>query len=547
MNTLNTLNTLQITKNDGLKGVHDTLTDRKDMVEMAQYIEYLRKSQMDRDFEELSVEETLKRHRKKLEEFTCNHKINVTVILEEVVTGESLSGRPQMMKALELINTGEFDGIVCMDIDRLSRGSGMDSSYIMQVLQVNNCKIITPDKTYDLQNESDEQFADMKFMFSRYELRTITKRLVNGRNTSAAEGKYVGSKPPYGYEIVKLKGEKGNTLKIVPEEARIIQMIFDLYTNERMGYNNIAHSLNLLHLKTQTGRMWSQTSVLNVLLNEVYMGKIRWKFNTLEKRMIDGKLTKKRTLNKTYEVHEGLHEAIISEEQWELAKQIRCAKCHPSNKIGAEIVNPFAGIIKCEKCGSPLTWKSPKKNNTRSRYICKQAGKMCECKGHVTEDVERVIVIEMKKWLHGYLIELNAEETVPDNSLETALDLLQKELEDLYEQQNSICELLEKKVYTVQMFTKRNTALQSDIDRIESDIEDLKEQIFNRKKEKVVQNSIIPATQHLFDNYEMLNGREKNDLWKEILERITFYKEEKGGEFRITIYPKLQQSSPTTQ
>ena len=48
----------------------------------------------------------------------------------------------------------------------------------MQVLQTNSCKIITPSKTYDLQNESDEQFTDMKFMFSRYELKTITKRLV---------------------------------------------------------------------------------------------------------------------------------------------------------------------------------------------------------------------------------------------------------------------------------------------------------------------------------------------------------------------------------
>jgi DNA invertase Pin-like site-specific DNA recombinase len=511
---------------------------------MGQYIEYLRKSQMDRDFEELSVEETLKRHEQRLDEFTRQNKINVTVVLKEVVSGESLSSRPQMMKALELINTGEFDGIVCMDIDRLSRGNGMDSSYIMSVLQTNRCKIITPDKTYDLQNESDEQFADMKFMFSRYEFRTISKRLMNGRNTSASEGKYVGSVRPYGYEVVKLKGEKGNTLKIVPEEAKIVQMIFDLYTNERMGYNSIAHALNVIHLRTHTGRIWSQTSVLNVLLNETYMGKIRWKFNTVEKRLVDGKLTKKRSVNKDYEVHDGLHEAIISEEQWNLAKEIRTSRHNPSKKIGTEIVNPFAGIIKCEKCSSPLTWKTPRKGYTKTRYICKQSGKMCDCKGHVTEDVENIVVNEMKKWLNGYLIELNTDDTIQDNSLEVALDLLQKELEDLHEQQNNICELLETKVYTVQMFTKRNSALQTDIDRIESSIKDLKDQIFNQQKDKIVQNNIVPATQYLLDNYDMLTAKEKNDLWKEVLERITYYKAEKKGELYITIYPKLQQNSP---
>lgn len=50
----------------------------------------------------------------------------------------------------------------CIDIERLSRGSSLESGYIMQVLQTNNCKIITPSKIYDLQNESDEQFTDMK-------------------------------------------------------------------------------------------------------------------------------------------------------------------------------------------------------------------------------------------------------------------------------------------------------------------------------------------------------------------------------------------------
>ena len=51
---------------------------------MAKYLEYLRKSQMDRDFENLSVEETLNRHRAILAEFVKSKKLNVEVVLEEV-------------------------------------------------------------------------------------------------------------------------------------------------------------------------------------------------------------------------------------------------------------------------------------------------------------------------------------------------------------------------------------------------------------------------------------------------------------------------------
>ena len=97
--------------------------DRKGSAKMAQYIEYLRKSQLDRDYEELTVEETLNRHRAILGDFIRSNKLNVTVVLEEVVSGESLPSRPKMLELLELVNTGEYDGVVCMDIDRLSRGS----------------------------------------------------------------------------------------------------------------------------------------------------------------------------------------------------------------------------------------------------------------------------------------------------------------------------------------------------------------------------------------------------------------------------------------
>ena len=105
---------------------------------------YLRKSRMDTDFEEVSVTETLSRHRTILENLCKNMKLNVVEVLEEVVSGESLYTRPQMMRLLDMINTGMYAGVVCMDIERLSRGSSMESGQIMQILQVNGCKIITP-------------------------------------------------------------------------------------------------------------------------------------------------------------------------------------------------------------------------------------------------------------------------------------------------------------------------------------------------------------------------------------------------------------------
>lgn len=70
---------------------------------------------MDTDYEEVSVEETLSRHRQILDKFCKDKKLNVVEVLEEVVSGESLAARPKMMRLLELVNTGLYDGVACMD------------------------------------------------------------------------------------------------------------------------------------------------------------------------------------------------------------------------------------------------------------------------------------------------------------------------------------------------------------------------------------------------------------------------------------------------
>ena len=293
---------------------------------------YLRKSRMDTDYENVSVKETLSRHRTILENFCKAKKLHVAEVLEEVVSGESLYARPEMMRLLDMINTGMYAGVVCMDIERLSRGSSLESGHIMQVLQVNSCKIITPGKTYDLQNDSDEQFTDMKFMFSRYELKTINKRLVRGRNQSASEGKFMGFMAPYGYRAFKLPGEKGNSLCIEPEEAKVVQMIFEMYGKQGIGYNTIAYQLNQMHIPSRIGE-WGQTSIANIINNEVYLGKIRWRREPVKRVVKDGMLAKKRILNDDYELYEGRHEPIITEEQWNMAKAAqKKEKPHPQSQ-----------------------------------------------------------------------------------------------------------------------------------------------------------------------------------------------------------------------
>lgn len=502
------------------------------------YIMYLRKSQLDRDFEDVSVEETLKRHEKTLTEFCNNNNLAVDIVLKEVVSGESLTARPKMLELLELVNTGKYAGVICMDIDRLSRGSSMDSGYITQVLQVNECKIITPSKVYDLNNDQDEQFTDMKFMFSRYEHKTITKRLVQGRNDSAAEGKFLGSVAPYGYEKLKLKGEKGCTLKIKPDEAEVVRMIFKWYTEEQMGYHAIAHKLNELHIPPMKSETWSWKSVSNIINNPVYVGKMAWGRVKQKKTFVDGKLVKKRSKADSHEVYDGLQEAIIDEDTWGRCVVVRSERYIPPLKVGKELTNPLATLVMCGNCGRTLAKNVPsKKQNTAPWYWCRNrcGGRTIKC-----DVVEEAVLKEMKSWLHDYIIQIVADIPKNDNRYQNALEMVQSKISELIKQQDHLCDLLEKEVYSPDLFNRRNAVIESELVQLKKDEEDLLSKIENQSQKETQAVNFIPSAQRLLDNYDKLSVKEKNMLWKEVLEKVTVFRSQ-SDEISIQIYPRLPQ------
>ena len=129
-----------------------------------------------------------------------------------------------------------------------------------------------------------------------------------------------------------------------------------------------------------------------------------------------------------------------------------------------------------------------------------------------------------------------------DIDLQRVYNELAKKIADMNTKLTS--EQLEKKIYSPQLFAKRNAVIESEISSVTSAIADLEEQLILQEKDRIVQDNIIPASQYLLDSYDQLTPKEKNELWKQVLEKITYYKKERGGEFTITIYPKLPYNPP---
>lgn len=97
---------------------------------------------------------------------------------------------------------------------------------------------------------------------------------------------------------------------------------------------------------------------------------------------------------------------------------------------------------------------------------------------------------------------------------------------------------LRKLGYSVEMFSKRNTALSKEIEQLRESETDLLRQKSEGNKRNRAAAELIPTTQHILDSYDALTVEEKNSLWKLVMRRATIYREPEG-EVHIHIYPNL--------
>ncbi|MFR5079251.1 MAG: recombinase family protein [[Clostridium] innocuum] len=187
-----------------------------------QYLIYLRKSRADREAELRGEGETLARHEKALLELARRQHLPIADIYREVVSGETIASRPMMQQLLSEVEQGVWDGVLVMEVERLARGDTIDQGIVAQAFKLSDTKIITPIKTYDPNNEFDEEYFEFGLFMSRREYKTIKRRLNNGRQASVKEGKYVGNRPPYGYERIARR-TTSFTLKPLEKEAQVVK------------------------------------------------------------------------------------------------------------------------------------------------------------------------------------------------------------------------------------------------------------------------------------------------------------------------------------
>lgn len=510
------------------------------------YLIYLRKSRKDMESPDSSIGDVLARHEHILLNLAKKQNLIIGAVYKEVVSGDSISGRPYMQRLLREVESGMWDGVLVVEVERLARGDTIDQGIVQRAFQYSNTLIITPVKTYDPANEFDQEYFEFGLFMSRREYKTIKRRLQSGRYSAAAEGKWPFNSAPYGYRRVKLKDEKGWTLEFDEKEQPIAELIYRLVTEEGFGIAKIRNYLNTNGIKPRKSNAWTDSTLRDFIANPsndgmVFIGK-RKTVTTMQ----NGVPVQSRPRDNNCLKAKGLHPPLVSHETF-LAAQKRIGSGQP--RTSHTIKNPLSGLLVCGECGylmqrRPSTSSNIKNGAKYDVIMCRTPG--CSTVGSPLALVEQEVIHALEQLIAGYEFSSTSDRHSLIPQKEKLLNQALEELKELKLQKEQLYTLLEQKIYTPEIFLERSNLLEQKIQESNIHIRHFTKDLERETHLEQNRDILAPNCKELLCLCRTLTPEQRNRALKELICKVVYKKQSKnkkghGNEaaFELTLYPKI--------
>jgi site-specific DNA recombinase len=424
--------------------------------------------------------------------------------------------------------------VICYDPDRLSRK--LSNSLLITEEIEKHAELIFVNGEYKKTPEG-MLFYQLRGAIAEFEKAKITERMSHGRRQKARQGKVLRDFQIYGYDYDK-ENEK---LVINEQEAKIVKLIFELFTNEDSrfkGINGIAKYLTELGVPTKRGaKQWHRQVVSQILMNEVYTGRFfQNKWNT------EGMLANKFAKSEEEKVRMSLRPkeewieiecpAIISKETFDLAQR----KLETSRRRWAgtnKHTYLLSGLLRCGNCGNTMTGRRSKKwgkyvyeytdlkNTAGARH--KGCGLHIKC-----EELDNIVWEAFKQ----SLFERKERNLNADDAIEESVSLEQVELQRV---ESELHRIKKGKERLINALTELD-----EIDEIKSKLTELKErevELLKRQQElqqalqndtnNEVSNNILNEVTELLERQDAFTLEQKREILRLCVREIYVYREEK--------------------
>ena len=401
--------------------------------------------------------------------------------------------RPAFRRMMDDAKRGEIGCIIVKDFSRFGRDHLETGNYLERIFPLLGIRFISVNDQFDSEDcmgMTGGMSVALKNIINSMYSRDLSKKVRSAMGTRAARGEYMGAFAPYGY----LKDPE-NIHQLIPDEeaAEIVRMVFTMaaegkkkpeiarYLNEQKIPTCMEHfqkiGLKRKCHKEKEKKLWTITTIGDMLKNEVYLGRTVW--NKTRQASVGSKRQVKNDRSE-WIVMEGTHEPLVTKEIFDMAN----ANAFTHEKKNVPKGRKPQPILICPYCGRRLTLTS-----WGNAYRCGEAATsgIAECKAlHVDKERLENAVLSCTRTMAGMVSEeasRKKKEWAKTAAIEEETGKLEAEKKRLSSRKLRLYEDYRSGRITKEQYRKDYESTASRILEIEERIPELKEEIMKVREQ----------------------------------------------------------------
>ena len=440
--------------------------------------------------------------------------------------------RPSFGRMMEDAKNGKISCIIVKDFSRFGRDHLETGNYLERIFPLLGIRFISVNDQFDsvdCEGMTGGMSVALKNIINSMYSKDLSNKVKSAMGTRASRGEYMGALVPYGY----VKNPE-DIHQLIPDEeaAEVVRLIFTMaaegkkkpeiarYLNEQ-GTPTCMEHFQKIGLKRKTHRekekkLWSITTIGDMLKNEVYLGKTIW--NKTRQAAVGSKRQIKNDRSE-WIIIEGTHEPLISQELFDTAN----TKAFTHKKKNVPAGRKAQPILFCPYCGRRLSL-----NSWGNKYRCGQAAVtgIAECRTiHVDKEGLENAVLSCVRTMAGMVSAEAARKKKEWSQTEVAREQIKRmeaEKKRLSSRKLRLYEDYRSGGITKEKYRKEYEKTASRILEIEERMPELKEEIV-RIKERIL---------HMKEREAELEGLASLDTFDKeklatVIESIIVYSEER--------------------
>ncbi|MGN0348056.1 MAG: recombinase family protein [Roseburia sp.] len=200
---------------------------------------------------------------------------NIIIYEDEGFSGKNLN-RPDFKKMMDAAKKHGFRAIIVYRLDRISRNIS-DFAGLIEELSRLDIAFVSIKEQFDTGTPMGRAMMYIASVFSQLERETIAERIRDNMRELAKTGCWLGGTTPTGYAseatksiTVDGKSKKFCRLKLIPKEAVIVKLIYDLYLKTDSQTMTEAELIKR-GIRTKNKKYFTRFSIKAILQNPVYL------------------------------------------------------------------------------------------------------------------------------------------------------------------------------------------------------------------------------------------------------------------------------------